>query len=41
MPHRSTMRAIELFGTRVAPLVRAGLAERARDVIASRGSQSA
>ena len=31
MPHRTTMRSIELFGTEVAPLVRAGIAERARD----------
>ena len=29
MPHRTVMRAIELFGTKVAPLVRAGIAERA------------
>jgi alkanesulfonate monooxygenase SsuD/methylene tetrahydromethanopterin reductase-like flavin-dependent oxidoreductase (luciferase family) len=29
MPHRTVMRAIELFGTEVAPLVRAGIAERA------------
>jgi len=29
MPHRTVMRAIELLGTEVAPLVRAGLAERA------------
>jgi alkanesulfonate monooxygenase SsuD/methylene tetrahydromethanopterin reductase-like flavin-dependent oxidoreductase (luciferase family) len=28
MPHRTVMRAIELLGTEVAPLVRAGLAER-------------
>jgi probable LLM family oxidoreductase len=28
MPHRTVMRAIELLGTQVAPLVRAGLAER-------------
>ncbi|MBV9109929.1 MAG: LLM class flavin-dependent oxidoreductase, partial [Gemmatimonadetes bacterium] len=35
MPHRTTMRAIELFGTQVAPLVRAGLAERAASVIPS------
>jgi probable LLM family oxidoreductase len=40
MPHRTTMRAIELFGTQVAPLVRAGLAERARAVVGSRDSQS-
>jgi len=33
MPHRTTMRAIELFGTEVAPLVRAGLAERSRERI--------
>jgi probable LLM family oxidoreductase len=31
MPHRTTMRAIELFGTQVAPLVQAGIADRARD----------
>jgi hypothetical protein len=30
MPHRTTMRASELLGTQVAPLVRAGLVERAR-----------
>ena len=28
MPHRTVMRAIELLGTEVAPLVRAGVAER-------------
>jgi probable LLM family oxidoreductase len=28
MPHRTVMRAIELFGTEVAPVVREGLAER-------------
>ena len=28
MPHRTVMHAIELLGTQVAPLVRAGLAER-------------
>ena len=28
MPHRTVMRAIELLGTEVAPLVRAGIAER-------------
>ena len=41
MPHRTTMRAIELFGTQVAPLVRAGLAERAHEAVGSPGSQSA
>jgi hypothetical protein len=29
MPHRTVMRSIELLGTHVAPLVRAGVAERA------------
>jgi len=28
MPHRTVMRSIELLGTEVAPLVRAGVAER-------------
>jgi len=28
MPHRTTMRSIELFGTKVAPLVREGLRQR-------------
>ena len=41
MPHRTTMRAIELFGTQVAPLVRAGLAERAPEVVGSGRPQSA
>jgi alkanesulfonate monooxygenase SsuD/methylene tetrahydromethanopterin reductase-like flavin-dependent oxidoreductase (luciferase family) len=31
MPHRTTMRAIELLGTQVAPLVRAGLKERTQE----------
>jgi probable LLM family oxidoreductase len=31
MPHRTTMRAIELLGTQVAPLVRAGVKERAQE----------
>jgi hypothetical protein len=36
MPHRTVMRAIELLGTDVAPLVRAGLAERG--VLSASGS---
>jgi hypothetical protein len=31
MPHATVMRAIELYGTQVAPLVREGLKERGRD----------
>ncbi|HEV7993543.1 MAG TPA: LLM class flavin-dependent oxidoreductase [Gemmatimonadaceae bacterium] len=37
MPHQTVMRAIELYGTRVAPLVREGLRERGATDAASAG----